>query len=608
MLAKLRAFIVAHKILSGLIVVTVVFGGYAGYKKLHPAKTETRYVLGAVEKGTLVRSVSGSGQVAASDQVDIKPEVSGKVTYVAAVKGQEIKANQIIAQIDAADALKALRDAQTSLKTAQLSLAKVQAPPDALALMQTQDAVQQAQDAEVKTKADLAKAYDDAFNDVSGAFLDLPNIMTGLDDVLYGSTVSGSQSNVDAYADAAKRYDPSADLYRDSAVAKYQAARPAYDAAFNDYKLANRASDTATIEHLVVESYSTVKNIADATKAATDLIQFYKDQLTAHSVKPSAVADTNLSSLGGFTSTLNGHATALLNDTETIQSDKDAITSDARAIVEKQTALDKLNAGADELDLTSAQLSVQERRDALDDAEQTLAKYTVRAPFDGIMADVKVKKGDTAASGTAVATIITAQQVVGITLNEVDIAKVAIGQKATLTFDTLPDFSLTGSVIDIDTLGTVSQGVVTYGVKIGFDTQDPRIKPGMSATANIVTDAKTDVLLVPSSAVKTQNGESYVEELPGVDATQAADPAGIASATAPQRVTVQTGLSNDTQTEITSGLNEGDLVVTRTITASSQSSTTQSRNILQAAGAGGRATGGGGARAGGDGNAVFIGR
>ena len=70
-------------------------------------------------------------------------------------------------------------------------------------------------------------------------------------------------------------------------------------------------------------------------------------------------------------------------------------------------------------------------------------------------------------------------------MNEVDAAKISVGNKTTLTFDATEDLTLTGKVAQIDTIGTVEQGVVSYKVKIAFDTQDERIKPGMTANASI---------------------------------------------------------------------------------------------------------------------------
>ena len=98
-------------------------------------------------------------------------------------------------------------------------------------------------------------------------------------------------------------------------------------------------------------------------------------------------------------------------------------------------------------------------------------------------------------------------------MNEVDVAKIKVGQKTTLTFDAIDGLSIAGEVIDIDAVGTVTQGVVNYNVKIGFDTQDERIKPGMSVSATIIIEVKQDVLLIPNSAIKSA-GEAYYVEMP----------------------------------------------------------------------------------------------
>jgi len=131
-------------------------------------------------------------------------------------------------------------------------------------------------------------------------------------------------------------------------------------------------------------------------------------------------------------------------------------------------------------------------------------------------------------------------------------------------------------VAEIDTLGTVTQGVVSYNVKINFDTQDARVKPGMSVNAAIITEAKQNVLYVPNSAIKTSGTTYYVLTLDSSQTQPATGGQGVTSSAAPQQVTVEIGSANDTSTEITSGLNEGDQVITRTIAASATQASTSS--------------------------------
>ncbi|MBP7058561.1 HlyD family efflux transporter periplasmic adaptor subunit [Candidatus Gracilibacteria bacterium] len=181
-----------------------------------------------------------------------------------------------------------------------------------------------------------------------------------------------------------------------------------------------------------------------------------------------------------------------------------------------------------------------------------------------------------------------------VSLNETDVATVKVGQKATLTFDAIENLTITGEVVEIDAVGTASQGVVTYNVKISFDTQDTRIKPGMSTTASIITNSKSDILIVPNGAIKTQGDISYVESFQTTSANSSADTSGntksstvnssseqvITSSNPPSQIQIETGLANDSYTEITSGLNEGDQIVTRTITSAKTTTTTSTKSAF----------------------------
>jgi multidrug efflux pump subunit AcrA (membrane-fusion protein) len=175
-------------------------------------------------------------------------------------------------------------------------------------------------------------------------------------------------------------------------------------------------------------------------------------------------------------------------------------------------------------------------------------------------------------------------------MNEVDVSKIKLGQKATITFDAIENLSMTGTVVEIDTLGTVSQGVVSYNVKIAFDTKDDQVKPGMSISASIITDSKIDVLMVPSSAIKTNDTTKYIQMFTTPLSLPFAGSQGTPSKETPTQIQVEIGISDDTNTEIISGIKEGDQIVSRTITNSTK--TTTSSSLL--GGTGTRGIGGGG--------------
>lgn len=574
-----------RKILSGFLIVVVVGGGYLIYKKTHSSSAPPQYLTAAAAKDTLVVSISGTGQVSSANQIDIKPQVSGDVAIVAVKAGQEVSQGTLIAQIDSKDAQKAVRDAQVSLESAQLSLTKLQQPPDELSITQSENTLARAQDSKQSAQDDLNKSYDDGFSSVSNAFLDLPNIMNGLHDLLYTSDSrlggANSQWNIDYYASTAAKYDDRAADFKADTDQKFQAAQSAYNKNFSDYKAVTRSSDKAAIEVLISETYDTAKNMAEAVKSAYNLIQFYEDKLSERNLTPASLANTHLSTLNTYTSKTNSMLTSLLSAKTGIQNDKDSIVSADRTIAENTQSLAKLKAGTDPLDLQSAQLSVQQRENALLDVQEKLADYYIRAPFAGTIANLNIKYTDSVSSGTTIATLVGKQVLVEISLNEVDVAKIKVGQKATMTFDAIDGLTISGEVVEVNPLGTVSQGVVSYAVKIVFDTQDDRVKPGMSVSAAIVTNVRPDVLVVPNAAVKTQGGNSYVQVLENGQ---------------PKNLTVQIGVANDMETEILSGLTETQQVITQTIGNSTKTQTTQSAGSLLPIGGGSFRVGGGGGR------------
>ena len=575
--SKVSIFAKTHKTISVAIAIAVIGGGYWTYNTLASTGSEIRYVLGTVDRATIVASVSASGQVSASNQLDIQAKVSGEIISINVSPGQKVAAGTLIAQLDATDAQKAVRDAQANLESAKLSLEKLQKPADSLSLTQAQNTLLKAQESKQNAQDDLKKAYDDGFNDISNAFLDLPTVMAGIEDILYGTDGNRSQDNLSFYTDSISSTNDAAGRFKKDAEDKYQAARTEYDKNFNDYKAAGRFSDSSTIETLINQTYDTTKTIADAVKSANNLIQLYKDEYTKRNLTPASISTTHLASLGTYTGTTNSHLSSLLSAKNTTKTSKDTILNSDRTITENTESLEKLQAGADDVDVRSSQLSVTKAQNALQDAQNNLADYYVRAPFAGTIAAVNIKKYDSAGSGTAIATLITSQKIAELSLNEVDAAKVSIGDKATLTFDALEGLTLTGEVAEIDAIGTVTQGVVSYTIKIGFDSQDERIKSGMTANASIQIDVRQDVLAVPSSAVKTQNSLSYVQVFdPALSETGGAQ--GIVPNTAPQQVEVMVGISDDVSVEILSGLTEGQQIVTRTISGGAGAVTTTSPN------------------------------
>lgn len=614
-------------------IVLIIGGGYYAYKSFKTKTTPTQYVTTAVEKGTLTVSVSGTGQVSSSSQVDIKPLASGKIIRVGAQVGQEVKANTVLVQLDSSEAQKTVRDAQVNLESAKLSLEKLNQPTDSYSLLQAENSLTSARDSleklklsqatafkvaeETKQKAQdsLAKGYEDAFNTITSTFLNLPTIITKLNDILYSYEISDSETNVSKAWNTSTLINTSnwddrfkVQAFIDTAEADYKTARAKYDQAYTDYKSATRYSDNSAIESLLAETLDTTKAIAQATKSESNMLDAWADYRTQRKLASFTKVKEYQTNASTYISQTNSSLSSLLSTQRTIQDNKEAITGADRdlkemeqnnpldlaaaeqSVKEKEASLANLKAGADSLDIRSQELTIRQRQNSLSDAREKLSDYTIRAPLDGIIAELSVKVGDQASSGTALATMVTKQKVAEVSLNEVDVAKVKVGQKTTLTFDAVEGLNITGEVAEVDTLGAVSQGVVSYAVKITFDTQDERVKSGMSVSAAIITDVKQDVLIAPSSAVKSQGNGYYVEVF---DQSVAGSQGNLAftSATPPKQQPVEVGISNDTDTEIISGLKEGDRIVTRIITSTTSATTTAAPSLF-----GGQGGGGGGIR------------
>lgn len=196
---------------------------------------------------------------------------------------------------------------------------------------------------------------------------------------------------------------------------------------------------------------------------------------------------------------------------------------------------------------------------------------TITAPAAGVIKGLTITPGATITLSSSSSSSTSTSQVLGsvyqigpiqaqVNLSEVDSVNVSEGQQATMTLDAFLNSTFTGKVASINTNGVVSSGVTVYPAVIVFDSGNDHIYPNMGVNAKIITKVKNDVILVPNAAVSTNNGESTVRVMKNNTVTS---------------VPVEMGDSNDTQTEITSGVNEGDQVVT-SITQTTRSTSTTS--------------------------------
>ena len=211
-----------------------------------------------------------------------------------------------------------------------------------------------------------------------------------------------------------------------------------------------------------------------------------------------------------------------------------------------------------------------------------LSSPVITAPYGGIIDSIGLVEGmvlegsgggsDAGSSNVRVAVVRNNANPIVVTLSEVDVAKVQIGQKATVMFDSLIDKTFTGVVASVDRIGAVSSNVTSYAAKIRLDFTSDEIRPNMAATANIVLQTKTDVLIIPKSGIVTTDGQTTAKVLTNEVYTE---------------VVVEIGLSSDNGVEVISGLSLGDEVVTGTNSADSGYLTTQTRSVFSSGFGGG---------------------
>ncbi len=543
---KLKLYISAHKFWSTALLIAIIGIAFWGYSNATSTTGVTRYVLSPVTKGTIVSSVADSGQVSALNQINITPTVSGALTEVNVKPGDAVRAGETLFNIDDTTAQKSVRDAQITLQNANLALQKLQL---------------QNSDASLNTA--LTQAYNSGFSGTTTAISDLNSTLNGLESVLL-TKQDLSDSVVRAKGATAQNYEQ-------TALTAYYAAKTAFQKNNADFAMLSNTPGKADVKNIIQETYDTTNLLSIALKDSADFVSYMQQDST----NASSFASYQ-TTLAGYSTTINGDLTSLLSAQTNIQNSETAFPTD-------------------NLNTQSAQITVQQAQNTLSDAEQNLSYYHITAPFDGVMASVPVIKGQNVGSGTTLGTIITSKDLAVVSLNEIDVAKISLGEKATLTFNAIPNLTIAGQVVEIDSTGTVSQGVVNYNVQISFDTtSNEGVKPGMSVNAAIITAVAQNVLEVPSSAIKTQGGVSYVQMFNTALPAPAAGVQGSVSTVPPRNQTVVTGVTDGTSTEITSGLKEGDEIVTKTITSTTKTTATTTAPSILGGGGGGR--GGGGVR------------
>ena len=265
---------------------------------------------------------------------------------------------------------------------------------------------------------------------------------------------------------------------------------------------------------------------------------------------------------------------ALESQPASMQASSAQIAEAKRGVAVAKAGVTSANSG-----LASAKIARTNARKNLADAKTDLAKVTVTAPADGIVTGLNVAEGGSVSTGGGVsaassgagssasagmgATSVSAatasssapviisdntKLIATVAVNEVDIADVKAGQEATVTFDAATGLAIAAKVRWVSPNAVTSGNVRTYDIELELAQQDARLRPGMTASADITTLTMDDALLVPKTAVRV-DGTTKFATVMSSDGVQ-------------EKRTVTTGRADEMNVQVLSGLKPGEKVAT----------------------------------------------
>ncbi len=522
------------KVLIALLVAAAALTGLMAYrnskaKKASAAAKSQRTA--NVERRSITSELSSSGTLAAKDTYSITSLVEGEVLSADFEEGDQVEKDQILFEIDKSSMETQLTSANNSLERAQSSC------------------------------EEASEDYQDALDDYSGNTYKATE--SGYIKELYvnqGDKVSGNAKLADIYSDDVMELR-----------IPFLSGEAAAIGAGNGV--------TVTLTDTGEQIGGTVKAVANQERVLTGgrLVRY----VTVSVQNPGGLTDTMRATaqIGDFVGSEDGTFEASVNTT---------MNADLSTSVEVEAVLvnegDYVSKGTPMFRMTekSANKLVQSYKDALDKAQESVESaqsklestqdsydnYTITAPISGQVIAKNFKVGDNITKNTSSTTVLaTIYDLSGLTfemsIDELDIQKVKVGQKVAVTADAFEGQKFSGTVTNVSLESTYSNGVSTYPVTVTLDEAGNLI-PGMNVDGVITLEEANDVLAIPVDALMRGN-RVYVKD-DTVTEQQGPVPAGF------RAVEVETGLTSESYVEIKSGLSEGDVVYVAESTAGSVNS------------------------------------
>ncbi len=564
-----------------------------------------------VKKIDLVQSVEETGSVTVANDISYGFEVGGKVVSLNKKVGDLVQHDDLIASLEGTAELQALRQAQAALASANaaLTLKQVGASPEEI--QESEAAVTRAKASVTQAEADaertriqgdskvaaassavetaqndlnvvketgtsqiVVNAYADAFNTVKSTATTLRDALTNADNILGIDNVLANDqfekslgaSNLRSLQKANQMYPIAKETARQAEAAIIALRTPNdYAAIDNAITLANNALDDA--QELLLD----VNTVLIATPPVGGVTQTTLDTLKTSIVTAQSSVSTAITNLTKTTQAISSAKNSLssyqiiydqaVKDLETAKQERDiqnrvaesAVDIQRAALQQTEASHARLIAPPRTVDLGTLQAEVLRQQASVAAAQKQYDKTKLRALTDGVLSTLDVRIGENVTANQPIVKIIAGSEQIDVDISESDIAKVAMNDTVQLTLDAFgDDVSFTGHVISIDPAQTEISGVIYYKVTVGLDsTNNQDVKPGMTANVRIITDTRPQVLVVPQRAIIEKDGQKIVRIV--------TDKAKGAYREQP----VTTGIrGDDGQVEITTGVSEGDDIVT----------------------------------------------
>ncbi|MCC6389681.1 MAG: efflux RND transporter periplasmic adaptor subunit, partial [Bryobacterales bacterium] len=241
------------------------------------------------------------------------------------------------------------------------------------------------------------------------------------------------------------------------------------------------------------------------------------------------------------------------------------VSQSARDDAEKNYELAKnrqqsaiVNLGVAKAAIARSEAQREQARAVLAQAEENLRNATIVSPIDGVVLSREREVGDAVSSiltmGSGATLIMTlgdlAEVYVKGKVDESDIGKVFLGQRARIAVESFKDQKFQGRVTKISPMGVEKDNVTTFEVRVSISNESRKLRAEMTANAELVLDEHKGVVAIPEGAILYKKDKSTEVEIP--------DPT---SETGRRRVAVATGISNGSKTEVTKGIVEGQEVI-----------------------------------------------